>query len=138
MQAATDATPAVWQFSQLPRAQAALISLSPKDGAIKAVVGGFDFKSSKFNRAVQGERQPGSNFKPFIYAAALDAGYSAASLFNDAPVVMKDAELEQTWRPENASGQFYGPTRLRKALYLSRNLVSVSYTHLTLPTTPYV
>lgn len=114
-----------WHFAQLPRVQSSLISLNPNDGAIQAVVGGFDFYSSKFNRATQGERQPGSNFKPFIYAAALDKGFTAASLFNDAPVVMRDAELENTWRPENASGKFYGPTRLRKALYLSRNLVSV-------------
>lgn len=114
-----------WHFAQLPRVQSSLISVNPNDGAIQAVVGGFDFYSSKFNRATQGERQPGSNFKPFIYAAALDKGFTAASLFNDAPVVMRDAELENTWRPENASGKFYGPTRLRKALYLSRNLVSV-------------
>ena len=114
-----------WHFAQLPDVQASLFSMDPNNGAIKAIVGGFDFQSSKFNRAVQGERQPGSNFKPFIYAAALDHGFTAASLFNDAPVVMADAELENTWRPENASGKFYGPTRLRKALYLSRNLVSV-------------
>lgn len=117
--------PQRWQFSQLPEAQAALIALDPQNGAIRSLVGGFDFLQSKFNRATQGARQPGSNFKPFIYAAALDQGFSAASLFNDAPVVMADAELENTWRPENASGKFYGPTRLRKALYLSRNLVSV-------------
>ncbi len=114
-----------WHFTQLPDVQASLISIDPNNGAIRAVVGGFDFNSSKYNRAVQGERQPGSNFKPFIYAAALNEGFTAASLFNDAPVVMADSELENTWRPENASGKFYGPTRLRKALYLSRNLVSV-------------
>ncbi|MFK7731067.1 MAG: penicillin-binding protein 1A [Pseudomonadales bacterium] len=126
LQTAThQATTYTWHFAQLPRVQSSLISVDPNDGAIQAVVGGFDFYSSKFNRATQGERQPGSNFKPFIYAAALDKGFTAASLFNDAPVVMRDAELENTWRPENASGKFYGPTRLRKALYLSRNLVSV-------------
>lgn len=114
-----------WLLSQLPAAQAALIAIDPKNGAIRSLVGGFDFHQSKFNRATQGARQPGSNFKPFIYAAALDQGFTAASLFNDAPVVMADAGLENTWRPENASGKFYGPTRLRKALYLSRNLVSV-------------
>lgn len=122
---ANEAPTYTWHFAQLPRVQSSLISVNPNDGAIQAVVGGFDFYSSKFNRATQGERQPGSNFKPFIYAAALDKGFTAASLFNDAPVVMRDAELENTWRPENASGKFYGPTRLRKALYLSRNLVSV-------------
>ncbi len=115
----------IWYFSQLPKAQASIISLDPNNGAIRSMVGGFNFGSSKFNRAIQGERQPGSNFKPFIYAAALNEGFTPASLFNDAPVVMADAELENTWRPENASGKFYGPTRLRKALYLSRNLVSV-------------
>ncbi len=123
--ASAQASKYIWHFSQLPKVQSSLISVNPNNGAIQAVVGGFDFYSSKFNRATQGERQPGSNFKPFIYAAALDKGFTAASLFNDAPVVMRDAELENTWRPENASGKFYGPTRLRKALYLSRNLVSV-------------
>ncbi|MEM8498209.1 MAG: penicillin-binding protein 1A [Pseudomonadota bacterium] len=126
LEATEEETPIyTWHFAQLPSVQSSLISVNPNDGAIQAVVGGFDFYSSKFNRATQGERQPGSNFKPFIYAAALDKGFTAASLFNDAPVVMRDAELENTWRPENASGKFYGPTRLRKALYLSRNLVSV-------------
>ena len=121
----TDAIEPIWYFSQLPKAQASIVALDPSNGAIRSMVGGFNFGSSKFNRAIQGERQPGSNFKPFIYAAALNEGFTPASLFNDAPVVMADAELENTWRPENASGKFYGPTRLRKALYLSRNLVSV-------------
>lgn len=114
-----------WQFIQIPKAQAALVSLSPQDGGIIALVGGFDFQQSKFNRAVQATRQPGSNFKPLIYSAALENNFTAATLINDAPVVFDDSSLEGTWRPANDSGKFYGPTRLRKALYKSRNLVSI-------------
>jgi len=114
-----------WVLGQLPAAQAALVSLSPQNGAIQAIVGGFDFHQSKFNRAIQAGRQAGSNFKPFIYTAALANGYTAASIINDAPVVFNDKSLESTWRPENSSGKFFGPTRLRKALYKSRNLVSI-------------
>jgi penicillin-binding protein 1A len=112
-------------LSQKPVVQGALVSLNAKTGDILALVGGFDFYMSKFNRATQAKRQPGSNFKPFIYLAGLEDGLTAASLFNDAPVVFDDAGLESAWRPENSSGQFYGPTRLREALYLSRNLVSI-------------
>ncbi len=114
-----------WQLSQVPGAQAALVSLSPRDGAIISLVGGMGFEDSKFNRATQAQRQPGSNFKPFLYAAALDGGFTAASLINDAPVVVEDGSLEGAWRPENDSGKFYGPTRLRWALTKSRNLVSI-------------
>lgn len=114
-----------WQLAQIPAAQSALISLNPKDGAILALVGGFDFQSSKYNRVLQGGRQAGSSFKPFIYSAALEHGLTAATVINDAPVVFKDKSLESTWRPENSSGKFYGPTRLRQALYKSRNLVSI-------------
>lgn len=112
-------------ITDLPAASASLVALRPMDGAITAVVGGYDFETSKFNRATQAYRQPGSNFKPFIYAAAFERGYTAASVINDAPIVFNDAQLETDWRPENASGKFYGPTTLRRALYLSRNLVSV-------------
>jgi penicillin-binding protein 1A len=108
-----------WQLSQAPKAQASLVAISPKNGAIKTIVGGFDFNQTSFNRATQAKRLPGSNFKPFIYSIGLEHGLTAASIFNDAPIVDED------WRPENASGKFYGPTRLRKALYLSRNLVSI-------------
>jgi penicillin-binding protein 1A len=90
-----------------------------------ALVGGFDFGGSKFNRVTQAKRQPGSSFKPVIYSAALENGFTPASVVNDAPVVFDDAALEATWRPENYSGKFYGPTRLREALYRSRNLVSI-------------
>ncbi len=112
-------------ITQLPTASASLVALRPYDGAITSIVGGYDFQQSKFNRATQAYRQPGSNFKPFIYAAAFDTGYTAASVINDAPIVFSDDKLETAWRPENASGKFYGPTTLRRALYLSRNLVSV-------------
>lgn len=114
-----------WHLSQLPKAQAALVALNPQNGGIQALVGGFDFRQSHFNRITQAERQPGSNFKPFIYTTALENGFTAASIINDAPVVFADNLLENTWRPENDSGKFYGPTRLRKALYLSRNLISI-------------
>lgn len=114
-----------WRLAQIPLAQAALVSLNPKDGAVEAIVGGFDFYQSKFNRATQAGRQAGSSFKPFIYTAALANGFTAASLINDAPIVLDDPSLETHWRPENSSGQFYGPTRLRRALYKSRNLVSI-------------
>ncbi len=89
------------------------------------MVGGFDYFKNKFNRATQARRQPGSNFKPFIYSAALEKGYTAATIINDAPVVFDDDSLEATWRPENYSGKFYGPTRMREALVKSRNLVSI-------------
>ena len=112
-------------LSQLPLAQAALVALNPENGAILSLVGGLGFEQSKFNRATQATRQPGSNFKPFIYSAALAHGYTAASVINDAPVVFNDKALESTWRPENDGGRFYGPTRLRWALTKSRNLVSI-------------
>ena len=117
--------PETWQLTQLPDAQAALVALNPNNGSITSIVGGFDFYESNFNRATQAYRQPGSNFKPFIYTAALEMGLTPASLINDAPIVFDDAALEGTWRPENDSGKFYGPTRIRKALYLSRNVVSI-------------
>ena len=114
-----------WMLAQVPRVSGALVSLAPENGALQALVGGFDFQSSKFNRAIQAERQPGSSFKPFVYSAALEKGYTLASVFNDAPVVFDDPSLETTWRPENYSGKFYGPTRMREALTRSRNLVSI-------------
>ena len=108
-----------WTFSQVPKVQGALTALDPNNGAIKTIVGGFDFNHSSFNRAYQAKRLPGSNFKPFVYSIALENQLTAASIFNDAPIVVEE------WRPENSGGKFYGPTRLRKALYLSRNLVSI-------------
>ncbi|MET0027752.1 MAG: penicillin-binding protein 1A [Candidatus Thiodiazotropha sp.] len=114
-----------WRLAQIPKVEGALISLSPQNGAVKALVGGYDFSLSKFNRVTQAKRQPGSGFKPFIYSAALEAGFTPASIINDAPVVFEDDALEATWRPENYSGKFFGPTRLRYALTHSRNLVSI-------------
>jgi penicillin-binding protein 1A len=115
-----------WFLSQVPAAQAALVSLQPDDGAIISIVGGVGFELSKFNRATQALRQPGSNFKPFLYSAALESGFTAASIINDAPVVVEDSSLDEgMWRPENDEGKFYGPTRLRWALTKSRNLVSI-------------
>ena len=114
-----------WQLSQVPEVEGALIALDANTGAMLSLVGGFDFFRSKFNRVLQAERQPGSNFKPFVYAAALDNGFTPASIINDAPVVFEDAGAEDTWRPENYSGKFFGPTRLRVALTKSRNLVSI-------------
>ena len=114
-----------WNLTQVPYIEGALVSLQPDDGAIVALVGGFDFRKSKFNRATQARRQPGSSFKPVVYSAALEKGFTPASMINDAPVVFDDPNLESTWRPENYSGQFHGPTRLREALYRSRNLVSI-------------
>ena len=114
-----------WQLSQLPEVEGALVSLNPKNGAILSLVGGLDFKKSKFNRVTQAKRQVGSTFKPFLYSAALEKGYTAASIINDAPIVFKTKNALGTWRPENFSGKFYGPTRLRQALTRSQNMVSV-------------
>lgn len=114
-----------WRLAQLPEAEGALLSINPANGAITSLAGGFDFRRSHFNRVTQASRQPGSAFKPFIYSAALDKGYTPASLINDAPVVFDDPGLESTWRPGNYTGEFFGPTRLRVALMNSRNLVSI-------------
>jgi len=114
-----------WLLAEVPRVEGALVSIDPSDGGIRAMVGGFDYFKNKFNRATQARRQPGSNFKPFIYSAALEKGFTAATIINDAPVVFDDDSLEATWRPENYSGKFYGPTRMREALVKSRNLVSI-------------
>jgi penicillin-binding protein 1A len=113
------------QLAQLPEAQGAFVALDPKDGATVALSGGFDYFASKFNRAVQTRRQPGSSFKPFIYSAALENGFTASTIINDAPVVFEGAGIEESWRPENYSNKFYGPTRMREALVKSMNLVSV-------------
>jgi penicillin-binding protein 1A len=114
-----------WQLAQVPDIEGGFVALDPNDGSIEALTGGFDFLRSKFNRAIQAKRQPGSNFKPFIYTAALEKGFTPASLINDAPVVFDDPGLEADWRPENYSGKFFGPTRIRWALTKSRNLVSI-------------
>ncbi|MGA9572858.1 MAG: penicillin-binding protein 1A [Lysobacterales bacterium] len=113
------------ELAQVPETEALLVSLSPHDGSIKALVGGYDYTRSKFNRVVQSRRQPGSGFKPFIYSAALAKGKTTASIVNDAPIVFSDAELERDWKPQNYSEKFFGPTRLREAMVNSRNLVSI-------------
>ncbi len=112
-------------FVQVPEAQSALVSVDPKDGAVVALVGGFDYFQSKFNRVTQARRQPGSGFKPFVYAAAFDKGFTPASIVLDAPIVIDEAGMEQAWRPHEDTNKFYGPIRLREALVYSRNLVSV-------------
>ncbi len=114
-----------WHLSQVPAVQASLVALDPQDGAIRSLVGGFDFRQSHFNRAVQGHRQPGSAFKPFLYTIALENGFTPASVVNDAPIVIENTSTGNLWRPGNDDGKFTGPTRLRKALYQSRNLVSI-------------
>ena len=113
-----------WQLDQLPRGQATLVSLEPDTGALRALVGGFSFAGNKFNRTTQARRQPGSSFKPFIYAAAFERGFNPASIVLDAPVVFR-MRRGQEWRPQNSDGRFDGPMRLREALVRSRNLVSV-------------
>jgi penicillin-binding protein 1A len=112
-------------FVQVPEAQSALVSVDPKDGAVAALVGGFDYFQSKFNRVTQARRQPGSGFKPFVYAAAFDKGFTPASIVLDAPIVIDEAGMEQAWRPKESENRFAGPVRLRDALVHSRNLVSV-------------
>ena len=114
-----------WRLGQLPEVEASLVSLDPNIGAIKALVGGYDFSRSKFNRVTQSRRQPGSSFKPFLYSAALEKGFTTASIINDAPIVFQDPDLERTWKPQNFSEKFFGPTRLREAMVNSRNLVSI-------------
>ncbi|MFN9728997.1 MAG: penicillin-binding protein 1A [Pseudomonadota bacterium] len=115
-----------WNLAQLPRAQAALVALSPEDGAVTALVGGFSFGASKFNRAIQGNRQPGSSFKPFVYSAAFERGFTPASIVNDAPLVFADpSRPDGLWKPSNDDDAFEGPMRLREAMVKSRNLVSV-------------
>jgi penicillin-binding protein 1A len=115
-----------WELEQIPAAQAAMVSLSPDDGAVKALVGGFNFRLSKFNRAVQTQRQPGSSFKPFIYSAAFSHGYTPASIINDAPIALPDpSKPGGLWTPQNDDGKFRGPMRLREALAQSVNLVAI-------------
>jgi penicillin-binding protein 1A len=113
-----------FELGQVPRAEAALVSLQPEDGALRALVGGMSFGRSKFNRVTQAKRQPGSSFKPFLYSAAFERGYTPASIVLDAPVVFQD-RVGHIWKPQNDKGDFAGPIRLREALVQSRNLVSV-------------
>jgi penicillin-binding protein 1A len=114
-----------WRLAQIPEVEGAFVALDPNDGAILALTGGYDFFNSKFNRATQSNRQPGSGFKPIIYTTALENGYTAASMINDAPLVIDSPVKGNEWRPENYSRKFYGPTSLRTALRKSRNLISI-------------
>lgn len=114
-----------WKLSQAPKVQGAFVALNPRDGAIQALVGGYDYFEGKFNRVTQAKRQLGSGFKPYLYSAALAYGFTPASVILDAPVVFDDPKLESTWRPENYGGDFNGPMRMREALVQSRNLVSI-------------
>ena len=115
-----------WKLSQLPGAEAALVALDPQDGAVRSLVGGFSFQRSKFNRATQSARQPGSGFKPFLYSAAFEHGFTPASVLNDAPVQFPDpSKPDGVWTPKNDDDTFQGPIRLREALVKSVNLVSV-------------
>jgi len=114
-----------WRLAQIPKAESSLVALQPQTGAILALVGGFDYQQSNFNRITAAERQPGSSFKPFIYAAALDHGLTLASIINDAPLVLENPEDGTLWRPQNDTHRFYGPTRLHTAIIHSRNLVSI-------------
>jgi penicillin-binding protein 1A len=115
-----------WEIVQLPQIEAALVSIDPGDGAIKALVGGFDFFRNKFNHATQASRQPGSSFKPFIYSAALEKGFTPATVINDAPLVIDAAETGSVpWEPKNFDATYDGPIRMRTALTKSKNLVSI-------------
>jgi penicillin-binding protein 1A len=115
-----------WSLAQLPEVESAFVAMDPRDGAIRALVGGFDFTRNKYNRVTQAWRQPGSSFKPFIYSAALDRGFTPATIVNDEAVVV-DAALTggQIWEPKNYDGKFEGPMRLRTALAKSKNMVSI-------------
>ena len=112
-------------LDQVPEAEAAFISVNPNDGAIKTYIGGLNFSKSNFDRVKQSFPQAGSSFKPFIYTSAFANGYNASDKINDAPIVFEDSNLESSWRPENYTGKFYGPIRLREALVQSVNLVSI-------------
>ena len=115
-----------WEIVQLPQAQAALVSLNPEDGAIRSLVGGFDFNRNQFNHITQALRQPGSSFKPFIYSASLEKGFTPATVINDAPISFTAEETgSESWEPRNYAGKFAGPLRMREALAKSKNLVSI-------------
>ncbi|MCS6765688.1 MAG: penicillin-binding protein 1A [Candidatus Protistobacter heckmanni] len=115
-----------WEISQMPEVEAAFVAASPEDGSIRALVGGFDFNRNKFNHVTQAWRQPGSSFKPFIYSASLEKGFSPSTIINDAPLSFGAAETGSTaWEPKNYDGKFEGPMSMRRALAKSKNLVSI-------------
>jgi penicillin-binding protein 1A len=125
VQATTSDEQLQWRLAQIPEIEGALVSLDPQNGAVEALVGGFSYYASNFNRVLQAERQPGSSFKPFIYSAALANGFTLASIINDAPIVINDPSQQGLWRPQNDKRQFNGPTRLKEGLIHSLNLVSI-------------
>ena len=110
-----------YQLSQFPEASSAFVALNPNNGSIQAIVGGYSFQQSQFNRATQAQRQVGSNIKPFIYSAALNSGFSLASIVNDAPINQWDRRSGVAWRPKNSPEVYDGPIRLREALGKSKN-----------------
>ena len=114
-----------WRLAQLPQVSGAFVALDPHDGAVQAIVGGYSFYQSQFNRATQAKRQVGSNIKPFVYSAALDNGYTVASIINDAPINEWDEATGVAWRPQNSPAEYDGPIRMRVALGKSKNVVSV-------------
>ena len=115
-----------WRITQAPEVEAAFVALDPRDGSVRALVGGFDFQKNKFNHATQAWRQPGSSFKPFIYSAALEKGLSPMTVVNDAPLFFSAAETGgKPWEPKNYDGQFEGPMSVRRALARSKNMVSI-------------
>lgn len=117
----------IWHIVQLPQVESALVALNPENGAITALVGGFDYKKNKFNHVTQASRQPGSSFKPFVYSAALEKGFTPASIVEDAPISISASELgsDKMWQPKNYDGRYEGPIRLRTALTKSKNMVSI-------------
>lgn len=124
-----------WQITQLPQVESAFVSVNPRDGAIYSLIGGFDFNHNQFNHVSQAWRQPGSGFKPFIYSAALEKGFTPASIINDAPLVIDSIETGgEPWQPKNYDGTFEGPMRMRQALIKSKNLVSIRILQAITPT----
>lgn len=121
----TEGRPMLFSLEQEPEVEGAFVAINPLSGAVQAMVGGYDFRRSEFNRAILARRQPGSAFKPIIYAAAIEAGYTPSSVIVDSPVIYTDPETGKVWKPENYEGRFYGPTTLRDALVHSRNLATV-------------
>jgi penicillin-binding protein 1A len=118
-------TPQGFSLSQIPKIEGGLVAISPENGAILALIGGFNYQTSQFNRITRAQRQPGSSFKPFIYSAAFEKGYTLSTVINDAPIVIENPNDNSLWRPQNDTHKFYGPTRLRDAIIQSRNLVSI-------------
>jgi penicillin-binding protein 1A len=120
------AGPSAWRISQLPEVESAFVAMDPRNGAVRALVGGFDFQKNKFNHVTQAWRQPGSSFKPFVYSAALEKGVTPTTVVNDAPLFYTAAETGgKPWEPKNYDGQFEGPMSIRRALAKSKNMVSI-------------